>query len=111
MLASVTFAPEDSKGLGPLPLGFFVSSVPMWAAFPHPLPRVRIPAASDYYAPSDFLGGLWDFVRVAPGLLPTSLDIPPRISRVHGIGLIAECFRWRVSHCPVRSLRLPSHYA
>jgi len=50
---SVTFASEESQGLGPSPLGFFDSSVPVWTAFPHPLTRVRIPAASDYYAPSD----------------------------------------------------------
>src|SRR2546422_2151303 len=42
-----------SMGLGPSPLGFFSSSVPVWTAFPYPLTRVRIPAASDYYAPSD----------------------------------------------------------
>ena len=50
---SVTFASEESQGLGPSPLGFFSSSVPVWTAFPYPLTRVRIPAASDYYAPSD----------------------------------------------------------
>src|SRR6266568_3346746 len=53
MFASITFAPEDSQGLGPSPLGFFCSSRPMWAAFPQPLTRSCIPAASDYYAPSD----------------------------------------------------------
>src|SRR5712691_361714 len=42
-----------SMGLGPSPLGFFSSSVPVWTAFSYPLTRVRIPAASDYYAPSD----------------------------------------------------------
>ena len=50
---SVTFASEESQGLGPSLLGFFSSSVPVWTAFPYPLTRVRIPAASDYYAPSD----------------------------------------------------------
>src|SRR2546422_4249067 len=54
---SVTFASEESQGLGPSPLGFFDSSVPVWTAFPHPLARVRIPAASDYYAPSDSFKG------------------------------------------------------
>jgi hypothetical protein len=58
MFASITFAPAESESLGPSPVGFFSSSVPVWAAFPHPLTRVRIPAASDYYAPSDSPRGL-----------------------------------------------------
>src|SRR5947207_14993869 len=66
-----TFARKFSKGLGPSPLGFFFSSVPMWAAFPHPLTRVRIPAASDYYAPYDSFKGHWNFVWVAPSVLST----------------------------------------
>ena len=87
MFASITFAPAESESLGPSPVGFFSSSVPVWAAFPHPLTRVRIPAASDYYAPSDSPRGPWDFVRVAPYLLSTSLLIPMGVSRVHRRGL------------------------
>src|SRR5689334_2071018 len=87
MFASMTFAPVESESLGPSPLGFFFSSVPMWAAFPPPLTRVRMPAASDYYAPSDSPRGRWDFVRVAPSLLSTSLLIPVGVSRVHSRGL------------------------
>ncbi len=47
---------------------------------------------------------------VAPALLPTSLVIPSRVSRVHGIGLKAECFRWRVSSCPFHALWLPNQH-
>ena len=42
-------------------------------------------------------------------LLSTLLHIPSRLSRVHRIGLKAECCRWRVSPCPVHSLWLPRH--
>ena len=70
------------------------------AAFPQPLTRSRIPTDSDCYAPSDSLGWHWDVVRVAPYLLPTSLIILPRVSRVHCIGLKAECCRWRVLTAP-----------
>ena len=52
--------------MGPSPLDFFVSSVSVWAAFPQPLARLRIPTASDYYAPSDSLEGHWDFVLGCP---------------------------------------------
>ena len=36
-------------------------------------------------------------------LLSTLLHIPSRLSRVHRIGLKAECCRWRVSPCPFHS--------
>src|SRR6266853_2367388 len=42
-------------------------------------------------------------------LLSTLLHIPSRLSRVHSIGLKAECCRWRVSPCPFHSLWLPRH--
>jgi hypothetical protein len=64
----------------------------VWAAFPLSLTRHHIPAASDYYAPSDSLRVHWDFVRVAPYLLPTSLHISLRVSRVHRIGRISGMF-------------------
>src|SRR5216683_2434107 len=45
--------PKSLSGLGAFAGGLLYSSVPVWTAFPYPLTRVRIPAASDYYAPSD----------------------------------------------------------
>ena len=42
-------------------------------------------------------------------LLSTLLHIPSRLSRVHRIGLKAECCRWRVSPCPFHALWLPRH--
>src|SRR2546422_72513 len=42
-------------------------------------------------------------------LLSPLLLIPSRLSSVQGIGIKAECCRWRVSPCPFHALWLPNH--
>src|SRR5712692_10270228 len=73
---SVTFASEESQGLGPSPLCFFDSSVPVWTAFPHPLTEGPHSCGLRLLCPVCLLQGHRGFVRVAPALLSTPLIIP-----------------------------------
>src|SRR5262249_51047120 len=57
---------------------------------------------SDYYGLLTAWRAL-EFRWALACLLSTLLHIPSRLSRVHSIGLKAECCRWRVSPCPFHS--------
>src|SRR5713226_5902828 len=105
---SVTFASEESQGLGPSPLGFFSSSVPVWTAFPYPLTRVRIPAASDYYAPSDSFKDIGVSFGLPLLYSPLPLSFLRRSPVFTAEDLSLDCFAVACSSpCPFPSLGLP----
>ena len=72
------------------------------STFLHPASRRSL--RFDYYAPSDYLEGLGDFVVAATSLLSTPLNIPVRLSHVQHMRLKRDELGGAFSYYPMATL-------